>query len=104
MPTTTVPAAAAGSASTVAMAPVPLLLVTQFSSSSVGSAVNEDGKEEVFVGLVEDITLVSNKRPSKESQATKEVVNLWKKTIKQTQKSLEQLESTLSASPPDLKK
>ena len=53
---TTVLAATTGSVSTVATDPVPPLLVPQCSSSFVGFVVNEDGKEEVFAGLVDQIT------------------------------------------------
>ena len=76
--TTAVLAAAMGSASTVAIDPVPPLLVPQCSRSSLGSGSNEDGEDEVLAGLVYQVTPVSTKRSSKKSEDTEQILNLLK--------------------------
>ena len=81
MSTTTVPAAATGLASAVAIDPVSLLLGPQCSSSSVGSD-----------GMVRRL------------RSTEEILNFLKMNNIWTQKTLEQNNSTLSASTPDLTK
>ena len=84
--------------------PVPPLLVLQCCSSSAGPAVNEDGEEEVLEGSLDQITPVTAKRSSKETRDTEDILNLFKMGNKRIQKTLEQINSTLSASTPDLKK
>ena len=69
-----------------------------------GSAVADDGKEEVLARLVDQITSASTKRSGKESWNTEEILNLLKMVNKQTHKTLEQIDSTLSVLTPDLKK
>ena len=95
MSITTVPAAAAGLASTIAKDPVSPSLVPQSSSSSSGSDVNEDDEEEVLLGSVDHITLVSHKRSSKENLDAKETSSLLKSGNEQTQKTFEQIDTPL---------
>ena len=56
------------------------------------------------MGSVEQITPMSTKRSSKERWDTEEILKLLKVGNEQTKKTLEQIDSTLSASTPDMKK
>ena len=104
MSTTTVLAAATGLVFSISINPVPPKLVPQHSSSALGSGSNGNCEEEVLVGLVDQITPVSTKRSSKDSRDTEQILNLLKMGNEQTQNTLEQIDSTLSAFTPDLKK
>ena len=99
-----VSAAAAGSASSVATDPVPPLLVPQHSSSSLGSGGTIDGEEEVLAGLVDQITRLTTKRSSKESGDTEGISNLPKESNEQTKGTLDQIDSSFSASSSNVKK
>ena len=89
-------AVATGSASTSATDPITPLLVPHFSSSSVGSAVPEDGEEEVLAGLVDQI-------PPSSMIKSEEILNHLKTGNEWMQKTLELIDSTLSAYAPDMK-
>ena len=78
MSRTALPSAAAGSSSTVVTDTVAPLLEPQHSSSSVGSAVNKDGEEEVWVWSLDQITLVSTKSSSKETWDSDKTLNILK--------------------------
>ena len=57
----------------------------------------------MLAGSVDHVIPLSTKRSSKESRDTEEILNLLKMGNKQTKKTLEQMESTLPASVPDVK-
>ena len=97
------PSVAAGWVSSVATDLVPLLLVPQCSSKSLVSDGNEDDEKKVLAGSVDKVTPVSTNRPSKESRETEEILSILKVSNDQTKKILEQIDSTLAASTPDLK-
>ena len=91
--TTAVLATAVGLGSSVATDPVPSLLVSQSSSSNLGSGGNED-----------QVISLPTKRSSRECQDTDEILNFLKVGNEQTKKTYEQIESTLSACTLDVKK
>ena len=80
------------------------LTLPQCPSSSVGSAANKDGEDEVLAGSVHQITPVSTNRSSNETWDSKEILNLLKTGNKWAHETLEHIDSTLSASTLDLKK
>ena len=98
MSTTSVLAAATGSASTSATDPVSPLLAPQLYSSSVGSAVPVDGEEEVLAGFVGQVSSASSRKSRKDSQDTEKILDLLQTGNEWTQKTLEMIDSTLPAS------
>ena len=79
-------------------------MVSQYSSSSLGSGGNKDGEEEVLAGSVDQVTPVSTKRSFNKSRETGEILNFLKASQDQTKNTLEQIDTTLAASSPDVKK
>ena len=102
--TTTVLVAARGLAHSIATDAVLPLLVTQRSSSSLGSGCNKDVEEKVLAGSVEQITPLSTERSSKKSRDTEYIMNLLKVGNEQTKQTLKKIDSTLSAYTPDVKR
>ena len=78
--------------------------VPQHSSSSLGAGSHEDGKEEVLAESVHQVTPVYTKRSTKESREAEENLKILKESQEQTKRTLEQIDSTLAASSPDVKK
>ena len=101
--TTGVPVAAAGSTSSVATDPVPPSLVSQHSSSSLGSGGNKNSEDKQLVGCVDQTTPVSTKRSDQDSRESDEILNILKASQEQTKKALGQIGSTLVSSSPDVK-